>query len=91
MKRRTGHQTAAEAENEVDGILREKHGFRRFSGEEVDRLSEEEIERLEDEYDVACAQEVLKAIEEGRDECVSGEELRRELDRIVAEDEAGEE
>lgn len=57
-------------------------------GEEVDQLSEEEVERLEDEYDVACAQEVLKAIAEGRAEFVSGEELRRELDRLVAADEA---
>ena len=54
-------------------------------GEEVERLSEEEIERLEDEYDVARAQEVRKAVEEGRMELVSGEELRKELDRICAE------
>ena len=54
-------------------------------GEEVERLSEEEIERLEDEYDVARAQEVRKGVEEGRMELVSGEELRRELDRICAE------
>ena len=54
-------------------------------GEEVEGLSEEDIERLEDQYDVARAQEVRKAVEEGRTELVSGEELRRELDRICAE------
>ena len=53
--------------------------------EKVDRLSEEEITRLQDRYDAARAGETLKAIEEGRSECVSGEELRKELDRICAE------
>ena len=85
MKGRTELQTTAEAEDEIDRALREKHGFRRLSREEVERLSEEEIERLEDEYDVARAQEVRKAVEEGRTELVSGEELRKELDRIWAE------
>ena len=57
----------------------------RLSQEEVDRLSEEEIERLEDEYAAARAGEILNAIEEGRSECVSGDKLRKEPDRICAE------
>ncbi len=85
MKRRTEPQTTPDTEDEIDRILRGKHGFRRLSREEVARLSQEEIERLEDEYDVARAQKVLKAIEEGRMELVSGEDLKKELDRICAE------
>ncbi len=85
MKGRTEPQTTLGTEDEIDRILREKHGFRRVSGEEVARLSQEEIARLEDGYDVARAQEVLKAIEEGRTELVSGEDLEKELDRICAE------
>ena len=90
MKRRTEDQTAAGAEDEIDRILREKYGFRTLSREEVGRLSEEEIEGLEDEYDVARGREVRKAVDEGRMEVVSGEELRNELDRICTEaDEEG--
>lgn len=89
MKGRTEPQTTPETEDEIDRILREKDGFRRLSREEVARLSEEELERLDDEYDVARAQEVLKAVEEGRMELVSGEDLKEELDRICAEADEG--
>ena len=85
MKGRTEPQTIPQTEDEIDRTLCEKHGFGRLSREEVARLSQEEIARLEDEYDVARAQEVLKAIEKGRTELVSGEDLKKELDRICAE------
>ena len=64
-----------EYEDEIDRILREKHKFRRLSEAEAAQLFEEEIERLEDEYDVARAREIRKAVREGRMELVGGQEL----------------
>lgn len=71
-----------EADDEIDRILREKHGFRRLSEAEVAQLSGEEIERLEDAYDVARAREIVKAVREGRMDVVGGQELVKELDKI---------
>ena len=69
-------------DDEIDRILREKHGFRRLSEAEVAQLSGEEIERLEDAYDVARAREIVKAVRESRMEVVAGQELEKELDKI---------
>ena len=75
-------EDSPEYEDEIDRIHREKHKFRRLSEAEAARLFEEEIERLEDEYDVARAREIRKAVREGLMELVGGQELEEDLDRI---------
>ena len=82
MKEREAAQLSSEGEDEIDRILREKRGFRRLNQEEAGRLTEEEFGRLEEDYDVARAREIARAVREGRMEVVSGQELREELDRI---------
>ena len=82
MKARVSPAERPDDEDEIDRILREQYNFHRLSKEEIDHLPKEELERLEDEYDVARAREILRAIEEGRMEVVSGRELDDELDRI---------
>lgn len=85
MKEREAAQLSSDAEDEIDRILRER-GFRRLNHEEAGRLTEEEFGRLEEAYDVARAQEIVKAVREGRMEVVSGQELKEELDRICGRD-----
>ena len=75
----------AQAEDEIDRILQETYKFRRLSQAEVDQLSEEETERLQDDYAVARAREIKKAVRQGRMEVVSGQDLKEELDRICGQ------
>ena len=90
MKARAPHGESSQAEDKIDRVLREKFHFRRLSRAEVDQLSEKQVQRLQDEYDVARAREIKKAIRQGRMEVVSGQELEEELDRICQqEDQAG--
>ena len=90
MKARAPHGESSQAEDEIDRVLRERFHFRRLSQAEVNQLSDSQFQRLQDEYDVARAREIMKAIRQGRMEVVSGQELKEELDRICQqEDQAG--
>lgn len=86
MKPRAPLGEGSRAEDEIDRTLREKYHFRRLSRAEVDQLSEKHVQRLQDEYDVARAREIRKAIRQGRMEVVSGQELKEELDRICQQE-----
>ena len=65
MKARAPHGESSQAEDKIDRVLREKFHFRRLSRAEVDQLSESQFQRLQDEYDVARAREIKKAIRQG--------------------------